>query len=240
MKTIKYILGLLFFVIINACNNDDDANSLRIEYEKTFIENTFLETGETPAPIVNWLEEKGSFTATSMLGSKGDDLVGRVVFIDEETGVLSWNRSFPIGERDIYITAANSSQTATVTITIKNTFTEGFFVGGFNNDTSEEPDISTIMNDTFLILSKEGNVALSSSSENDVSFIGTGTWIADDSNITINYTISNMPGENLTMTGYLNGSTSLPAASFIGQWGKGLNQDNTIESAMGLFSFEND
>ncbi|WP_299435723.1 hypothetical protein [uncultured Aquimarina sp.] len=240
MKTIRYIGVLVFFVIIHACTSDDDSNGLRIEYENSFIETLFLEAGETAPPVVNWSGEKGTFSATTLPITAPDDLFNRNLSIDEETGALSWDRSIPLGETEVFITASNSLESTTISVTINNTFIEGLFVGGFNNDTSDEPNFFTIENDTFLILSKDGTAALSSTSDSDVSFIGTGTWTADDGDITINYITTNSPGENLVMKGFLNGRNSLPAALFSGKWGKELNQNNNIENLMGIFRFEND
>ncbi|WP_103069161.1 hypothetical protein [Aquimarina sediminis] len=247
MKTIKYI-GVFLILIMYACNNDDDANdllviddnsnSLMITYEKERIEITFLEIGETESPTVNWSEEKGSFSATSLTTVGGDDLVGKAVFIDEETGVLTWDRSLPLGESEIFVTASNSSETATTTLAIKNTFVKGFFVGGFNNDTSDDPDISTIINDTFLELLEDRTAIFSSE---DPTFSGTGTWVAEGSVILIEYTTTDNPGENFVMQGSMVGRTNvLPIVLFEGRWGKDLNADNNIEDVMGLFLFEID
>lgn len=237
MKTVKYML--IFLILLQfACSNDDDSsNELRIVYEQDRIENTFLQTGETAPPTVNWMDETGTFSATTLTSTEGDDLVGRAIFIDEVTGVLSWNRSLPPGEKKVFITAANSFLSTTITLTIKNTFTEGFFIGGFNNDASNEPDYSDIVYDLFLVLSENRTIDLIN---NTSTSIATGTWTIDENVITIEFIFLNNPEENLTMKGELYSSTGLPVAEYTGQWGQGLDQNNNIIDRMGVFIFEID
>ncbi|WP_299246905.1 hypothetical protein [uncultured Aquimarina sp.] len=234
MKTIKYIGALWVCIIIQACNSDDDTNGLRIVYEENYIETLFLEAGETIPPVVNWSGETGTFSATTLPSTAPDDLFRRNLSIDEETGVLSWDRSIPLGEIEIIITASSSSETASTTITIKNTFVGGLFYGGFNSDISDNPDISMIDSSNSINFTKEGIVGLLGTSGEDIISMS-GTWTIDESFITVSFDTNNR-----VMIGDMNARNGSPAATFIGQWGEGLGQNNTIENLMGAFIFEND
>ncbi|WP_299435720.1 hypothetical protein [uncultured Aquimarina sp.] len=231
MKTIKYIGGLLFFIIIHACNNDDDSNDLRIVYENNFIETLFLEAGETAPPVVNWSGEKGTFSATTLPITAPDDLFNRNLSIDEETGVLSWDRSIPLGETEVFITASNSLESTTISVTINNTFIEGLFYGGFNDDISDNPDTSMIDSNNSISFTKEGTVGLLGTSDGDIISMD-GTWTIDESLITINFNANNR-----VLKGIMNARNGSPAATFTGQWGEGLDQNNAIENVRGAFRF---
>ncbi|WP_299259317.1 hypothetical protein [uncultured Aquimarina sp.] len=230
MKTIKYIGALLLFLIINACNNDDDTNGLRIVYEENFIETFFLEAGETLPPAVNWSGERGIFSATTLPNTAPDDLFNRSnLSIDEQTGVLSWDRSIPLGETEIFITASNSIESTTVIVTIKNTFIEGLFYGGFNNDVNDNSNAS--FDSGSINFTKEGTAGLLGINDGDI-FSMEGTWTIDESIMTVNFDT-----DNRVLKGYMNGRSGEPAATFTGQWGEGLDQNNTIENLRGLFRF---
>ncbi|SEK81911.1 hypothetical protein SAMN04487910_1206 [Aquimarina amphilecti] len=245
MKIIKYIGILLFLVIINACTSDDDSNSISIEYEENLIETSFLEEGETIPPTINMLEENGTFSATTLPSSEEVDLVGNSIFINSETGVLSWNNSLPLGEINVFVTASNEFGTGSVTITINNVFTgrNKFMTGGFNNDTSDNPFSSIIEDNLLLQLRDDGVVTLLS--EFDSTVVGSGNWKAEGNIIKVSYTHIDYPGENLVMKGVL--STILPddpaidsEIVFSGLWGKGLDDNDNIEELMGAFSFKDD
>ncbi|TSE09370.1 hypothetical protein [Aquimarina algiphila] len=229
----KYLVmfGLLFIL---SCKSDDDSsglNTLDIAYEQNFIETSFLEAGETAPPLVNWSGEKVTFSATTLPNTAPDDLFNINMSIDEETGVLSWDRSIPLGKTDIFITASNALESTTVLVTINNTFVEGLFYGGFNDDISDEPNTSTTTSDGSLALSKEGTAGLLISSDGDIISID-GTWTIDESLITINFNTNNR-----VLKGIMNGENDEPAATFIGQWGEGLDQNNNIENLKGAFRF---
>lgn len=236
----KYLVMFVLLFLLS-CKNDDDSsglNTLDIAYEQNLIEISFLEEGETAAPLVNWSGEKGMFSATTLPSSEEVDLVGNSIFIDPETGVLSWNNFLPLGESNIFITASNEFGTGMVTITINNVFKgrSSFFTGGFNNDISDEPFLSNIDDNVLFKLRDDGVVTLLSIFDSTV--IGGGNWKAEGDNIKVTYTHIDYPGENLVMIGLLtariNGD---PTIMFAGLWGKGLDQDNNIEELMGAFSF---
>lgn len=234
MKTIKY-LGILFFLVITlGCSNDDSSGALSVTYDQSVIENIFRQEGQTNVPTVNWMGEKGAFSATTLTSPEDDDLVGRVIFIDEATGVISWDTRVPLGVHEIVVTATSTEETATARIIFRNIFKNGFFIGGFNTDTSDEPDYSAIINDTQLILSEGGNVELIATDGSD--FDGLGTWTIDGPIVTINFSTNDTPPKEIVMVGYMYASSG----DFSGQWGTGLSQDNTVQNVMGVFGFEND
>ncbi|MBW1298882.1 hypothetical protein [Aquimarina litoralis] len=240
MKRIKQIGALLFLVIIQACNNDDDTVTLEvlnIKYEQSTFEIGFLEEGQTLVPVVDWLGEKGTFSASS-LTSDEVDLVDSSVFIDSETGVLSWNNFLPLGESKITISASNQFGIGMTEITINNEFNGrfGFFTGGFNNDTSDDPFISGFDNDVLLQLRNDGIVTLLS--EFDSTVIGDGLWASEGNEIIVVYTHIDYPGEDLVMKGVLvHEINSDPPIVFSGLWGKGLDENDNMEELMGAFSF---
>ncbi|WP_299182091.1 hypothetical protein [uncultured Aquimarina sp.] len=245
MKIIKYIGILLFLVIISACSSDDDSNNISIEYEKSFIETSFLEEGETIPPTINMIEENGTFSATTLPSSEGVDLVGNSIFVNSQTGVLSWNNSLPLGEINVFITASNEFGTGSVTITINNVFIgrSNYMSGGFNNNTPDDPSPPIIQDNLLLRLRDDGVVSLLS--EYDSTVVGSGNWKAEGDTIKASYTHIDYPGENLIMKGVL--STILPddpaidsEIIFSGLWGKGLDENDNIEELMGAFSFKDD
>ena len=233
MKRIAY--SFLFILLQFSCGSDDDSsNELRVTYDQSVIENIFRQEGQTNPPTVNWMGETGTFSATTLTSPEDDDLVGRVIFIDEATGVISWDNRVPLGEKEIVVTAVNTVETATTRITFRNTFKSGFFIGGFNTDISDEPDFSAIINDTQLVLSEGGIAELIATDGSD--FEGVGTWTADGSIVTVNFSTNETPPKEIVMVGYMYASDG----GFSGRWGTGLNQDNTVENVMGIFGFEND
>lgn len=231
----KILVSLLLISLHIGCSNDDDSsNNLNINYDQNIIEITFRQSGETTAPQINWSGNEGTFSATTLTTPGDDDFVGRVVFIDKLTGVISWDNRVPLGEKDIIITAVNATQTATTRITMINNFKNGLFIGGFNTDTSDEPDFSEIINDTSMLLSEDGTANLTALDESN--FEGTGTWTADGATVIVNFSTNDTPPQEIVMVGYMYASNG----DFSGRWGTGLNQDNEVENVMGLFSFEND
>ncbi|MBW1298883.1 hypothetical protein [Aquimarina litoralis] len=231
----KTIYSLLLISLQFACSNDDDSsNTLNINYDQSIVEITFRQAGETTAPQINWFGNEGTFSATTLTMPGDDDLVGRVIFIDKLTGVISWDNRVPLGEKDIIITAVNATQTATERITLINNFKNGLFIGGFNTDTSDEPDFSGIINDTSMVLSEDGTADLIASDGSN--FEGVGNWTADGSTVIVNFSTNESPPKEIVMVGFMFASSG----GFEGRWGTGLNEDNEVENVMGLFSFEND
>lgn len=237
MRTIYITICLLSLLFIS-CSSDDNSNNLRIDYEENLIETTFRKTGEIPAPIVNWEGNEGVFSATTKTSSNEDDLFRKVLEINPLTGGISWDETLILGKTTIIVTATNSDQTATTKITINNTFISGLFAGGFDDDISEEPDFSTILTTTSMLLSEDGSASLSSF--DGTGFEGTGNWTADGPNLTISFTTNDTPSQEIVMKGYLYASKNLPFVNFSGEWGIGLNTNNEIQEVKGIFSFEND
>ena len=248
MKTIKYIGALLFLVIVLACNNDDDSNTLEvlnIEYEKSFIETSFLEEGETIPPTINMIGESVTFSATTSSAPDEFNLVGYSIFINSETGVLSWNHSLPLGETKVVISASNEFGTVMTEITINNVFKgrSNNMTGGFNNDTSGYPLSPITENNLLLQLRDAGVVTLVS--EFDLTVVGSGNWKAEGGTIKVSYTHIDYPGENLLMKGNLfKKFHDDPAIDseivFSGLWGKGLDENDNIKELMGEFRFKDD
>ncbi|CAM1372946.1 hypothetical protein [Tenacibaculum xiamenense] len=229
---------IVFFVILLSCSKEDEVDKLNISYEQELIEVDFLTTGETAEPTVNWNQNKGFFKATSRQ-FHGDEFVGRVVFLDSLTGVLSWNKRLPLGENKIEVTAVGDSSEASVIVIIKNSFKKGFFVGGFSDEVPEEIDYSIVTYDTFMRLEENGSTTM----WNDVpltNVIAFGEWYMNRSQITIKYSRESQPDENYVIVGRLYGKEGIPKMEIKGKWGIGITPDNEVDKEEGLVKFEND
>ncbi len=222
-------MAILLIFTIGACSNDDDTiTGISVTYAETKIENTFFEEGVTSPPVVDWKGEEGTFSSSSEIVASGD------VKIDENTGVISWNRNMPLGEVEIDIEVANSTYKTMVKIIINTVFKEGVFVGGYNNDTSNEPDYSNINIDYYIHFFDDGTLTLSK--PNYPSFSGIGTWQSDGPNISIRYKTTESTSEGLVMVGVITSASS--GTSFKGVWGDGgFDNGGNVKIPKGVFSF---
>ncbi|EZH75101.1 hypothetical protein ATO12_10265 [Aquimarina atlantica] len=229
-KIINISIAILLIFIIGACSNDDDnvltITGISVVYNETKIENTFFEEGATLPPTVDWDGEKGTFSSSSEVVTRGD------VKIDKDTGVISWERSIPLGEVEIDIKAANSSHTTMVKVVINTVFKEGVFFGGFNDDTSDEPDYSNIDFEFYIQFFENGTLSLSK--PDDPGFSGTGTWQSDGPNLSIRYETTESAPDELIMVGFITNGTR---SSLKGVWGRGLDSDGNVQIPRGVFSF---
>ena len=229
-KIIHVSIAILLILIIGACSNDDDTiTGIRVTYAETKIENTFFEEGATPPPTVHWNGEKGAFSSSSEIVTSGD------VKIDKDTGVISWNSYIPLGEVELDIEVANSSHKIMVKVVINTVFKgDSFFGGGYNNDTSDEPNYSNINVEYYIHFLDDGTLTLSK--PDDPAFSGSGTWQSDGPNMSVRYKTTESTSEELVMVGVITSASS--GTSFVGVWGDGgFDNDGNVRIPNGVFRF---
>jgi len=222
-------MAILLIFTIGACSNDDDTiTGIRVTYAETKIENIFFEEGETLPPVVDWNGEEGTFSSSSEIVTNGD------VKIDKDTGVISWNSYILLGEVEIDIEVANSSHKTMVKVVINTVFKGGVFAGGYNNDTSDEPDYSNINVEYYIHFFDDGTLTLSK--PDAPAFSGNGTWQSDGPDISIKYKTTESASDELVMVGLI--TTGSSATSFKGVWGdEGFDGDGNVRIPKGVFRF---
>jgi hypothetical protein len=176
MKTTLKVFNLVFvaLMLLNfSCKSDDDALEPQVilpnlSMSNTSYSTTFFSTGQTEAPTIDWNGNVGTF-------SLGAPIPG--FSVDENTGVVSWDRSIFIGNNEVELVATNANGFAAIVITIHNQFM-GDFHGAYNNN----PNSTTVENGFEMTFNDNGTMSV-----NDSGTIGTGTWTHDGPIITSVY-----------------------------------------------------
>lgn len=232
MKAFKIFL-LLVLIFGVGCSSDDDENSLtgiRFEYATTTIETTFLNDGSYAPVILDWSGDVGTFS----MSSPSEILRRGHIVIDENTGVISWQSNLPLGEWLLIVEARNSTSSATIEITFSNKFVKGLFVGGFLEDTSDEPDYSMILNEYVLTLKEDSTFLAENFDNSDLDF--EGTWEADGPNF-IATKDEETGSEPIKMVGFI---TTGSQGKITGQYGASISSEGEITDLKGIFRFELD
>jgi hypothetical protein len=180
MKTSLKIFNLLFaaIMLLNfSCKSDDDS----IDEEATLpvltlsnasYDTTFFSTGQTNAPTINWNGNIGTF-------SLGSPSLG--FSVDENTGVVSWDRSISIGSNEVELIATNANGSDSIIITVQNQFM-GDFYGNYNYD----PNSTSANNYLEMDFNVDGSMGLIANNTNAI-----GTWTHSDNIITCVYSYDN-------------------------------------------------
>lgn len=178
MKTPLKIINLFFaaIMLLNfSCKSDDDAVEPEVILPTITLSNAdyntlFLSLGQTDAPTVDWNGDTGIF-------SLGAPIPG--FSVDENTGIVSWDRSIQIGNNEVELIATNSNGFASITITVHNQF-RGDFHGGYNND----PNSTSVANNFEMDFYADGSMNVDDLGSGS---LGTGTWTHDGPIITSVY-----------------------------------------------------
>ncbi|MET2986407.1 hypothetical protein [Aureibaculum conchae] len=162
-----FALALIFLVF--SCSSDDPISEPTIAIANTNLTTSFFTEGEVETPTVQWNGDNGTF-------SLGSNITG--TSIDANTGVISWDKSLPIGTNTIEIIATNSAGQTSINVIVENEFS-GNFEGGYNSN----PNSTEMNNDFEMNFNADGtmNVLDGGSSE------GIGTWTASGDIITSVY-----------------------------------------------------
>lgn len=205
MKTSLKIFNLFFaaIMLLNfSCKSDDDSAEVILPVltmSNMSYDTTFFSTGQTDAPTVNWNGNVGTF-------SLGAPIPG--FSVDENTGVVSWDRSIFIGSNEIELIATNSNGFDSIVITVYNQFM-GDFHGAYNND----PNSTIVANNFEMTFNNNGTMSV-----NDSGSIGTGTWTHDGPIITSVYSYN---GGASYYTVVVTLSHTNTTAEIIGYWSSG-------------------
>ncbi|NER17071.1 hypothetical protein [Spongiivirga citrea] len=233
MKLFQLVIAILTIVGSYSCSNDDIENStsgIHFEYAASTLETTFRNDGSYAPVILDWNGDVGTFS----ISSPSEILSRGHIVIDENTGVISWESNVPLGEWLLIIEARNSNTTATVEITFSNKFVKGFFVGGFVEDTSDEPDYAAIPNEYVLTLKEGGTFLMENFDNSDLDF--EGTWEANGSNLIA--TKDEETGvEPFKMAGFISVSSQ---TKIDGKYGTSISSEGEITDLKGIFRFELD
>ncbi len=128
MKNKIVLLGILLVSTYCSCSKSDDViiAAPELSYVQE-IKATFFEEGSTTPPSVNWNGDVGSFGLQN--STEG-------ITIDQQTGIIDWGRSLPLGTNSIKVVAFNNAGTMTSTVQLENIFVgkfKGSYVhGGFS------------------------------------------------------------------------------------------------------------
>lgn len=176
----------LFALLLSGCEDSScvpsptnpcpSENGPELVYAQTSYETAFFVPGNTVAPSVSWA---GGPVGTLSLGAPPAG-----VTVDPSTGVVSWDRSLPLGINHIQVRATNSLGTSVATLQIENYF-EASFTGGFNEDpTSQDLPLGMLMgfnrDGSMTVVIDDGNCA---GQQCD----GNGTWSINASTVTARY-----------------------------------------------------
>ena len=106
------------------------------------------------------------------------------ISVDGVTGVVSWDRSLPLGVNAVQVRATNPVDTYVVDLTIENYF-EASFTGGFNEDPSSQ-ELPLGMAMTF---NRDGSMTMVVDDGNCTGqqCEGNGTWSMNASTVTVRY-----------------------------------------------------
>jgi len=205
------VLGILLFCL--SCKNDDEGFIQQISAPTVLLPNanitaTFFTEGQTEAPIINWNGSTGVFSIAS-------NIIG--ISVNENTGIISWDKSLLLGSNTIELVATNSAGQTSVNVMIDNNFS-GNFEGSYNLD----PNSTTTPTPFAMNFNEDGTMVAIGTSE------APGTWTMSGNTITSLYvTVSGSDhiavvdliysDTEATLTGLFSNGTTLsdPAAGYM-------------------------
>jgi len=209
MKNLKFnktmftkLVALLIIFSAVACSSDDSEPVLAPSTTVTNTELTtpFFTEGETDAPTINWNGNVGLF-------SLGSNITG--VSVDATTGIISWDKSLPLGTNTIQLIAINSAGQVSTDIILENQFS-GNFDGAYNTDpSSTDVDLNFELN-----FNLDGTMEAKTSETN----IAIGTWTKSGNTITSVYSYNDGASFFTVVTDLTYSSTE---ATITGLWSGG-------------------
>ncbi|MBU2927947.1 hypothetical protein [Winogradskyella psychrotolerans] len=175
MKTIlfksKLIRLFIAFLIFASCSKDDESSTVDIptvNYTATNFDATFFQTGNSTAPIIDWNGDQGTFSLSAPLAGLN---------IDSINGILSWDKTLPIGIHNLQVIITNSAGQTVKNITLSNPL-QGVFTGFIINGNSEYLEMEFFSDGTII-------VKLEDSGSPPTAY---GTWTKNNTTIIANLT----------------------------------------------------
>jgi len=209
MKILKFnktiltkIFALVLIFSVVACSSDDSDPVLAptIALTNTDFITPFFTEGATEAPNVNWNGNTGSFSLDS-------NITG--ISVDASTGIISWDKSLPIGTNSFKLLAINSAGQKSIDIALENEFS-GNFDGAYNSD-----PLSTDVNSNFeLNFNADGTMMAIDNGSSE----GIGTWTKSGNTITSIYSYNDGNSFFTVVTDLTYSSTE---ATIAGLWSNG-------------------
>jgi hypothetical protein len=155
------IIGLCSAVAALGCSSDSTGPEIlapTLSFGTTMLSTPYFTAGAGTAPTIAWNGETGTLALASAVQG---------VSIDSNTGIVSWDRSLPLGTNAVEVVASNSAGSDRVTLTIESEF-QGQFVGGYNGD----PTTQTLPYVFEMAFGSDGSVTVLDAGTNT----GVGTW----------------------------------------------------------------
>ena len=154
----------------------DSQQGPSLTYAQTAYESPFFTAGNTVEPRVSWGD--GPVGTLSLSNSVSG------VSLDDVTGVVSWDRSLPLGSNTVQVQATNPVDTDVVALTIESYF-EADFTGAFN----EDPDSQDLPLGMDMRFNRDGSVTVVVDDGTCMGqpCEGNGTWTINASTVTIHY-----------------------------------------------------
>ncbi|NAS11867.1 hypothetical protein [Poritiphilus flavus] len=136
--------GLLLLVIFCSCSKSDDSNVSPPQFDYENLSAIFYVEGNSAPPVVDWHGDIGQF------GLQGSN---QGVDINPQTGVISWDKTLPLGVSEIQVIAFNNGGISSKMISIENMF-EGNFSGSSTLElTTRDLDLNFSQNGSGLLIS---------------------------------------------------------------------------------------
>ncbi|MGB3608489.1 MAG: hypothetical protein WA775_05595 [Psychroserpens sp.] len=200
MKQTLCILSLILLTFTFSCSSDDDASAIDIpalNYTVSTFNAVFFQAGNASAPSINWNGDQGSFSlATALTG----------LSINNTNGIVSWDKTLPIGIHDVQAIATNSAGQTTANLTINNPL-QGVFTGTIDNGSNGFFEVEFFSDGTTVAKTEDSGSPPTAN----------GTWTNANNNIVADVT-NPENGVEVSLSGTLTIGTT---AVYAGQWHDG-------------------
>jgi len=206
MKLLKQLKLTKFFAIavifaVFACSSDDDpVLAPTVTLDNADLTATFFTEGQVEVPTVEWNGNVGTFSLESNITGTS---------VDTNTGVISWDKSLPLGMNTIQLKASNSAGYTSINVTVENEFS-GNFDGNYNSD----PNSTDTTNSFEMNFNADGTMMAIDGGSSEA----TGTWSISGNTITSVYSYNSGSSYFTVVTDLLHSET---AADITGFWSSG-------------------
>ena len=196
----KLILLLIAFLTFAACSKDEDVpttNIPTVNYSVSTFDATFFQAGTSSAPSIQWNGSQGSFAlATPLTGSS----------INTVNGVMSWDKTLPIGTHDLQVIVTNSAGHTTANVSIKNPF-QGVFTGTIEDGNTNYFEVEFFSDGTVIAKTEDSGSPP----------IANGTWTKNGTTVVVDLT-NHENNIQVSLSGTLSIGTTV---IYNGQWHNG-------------------
>lgn len=183
MKNLIYSLSAVLLLLTISCSEDnpliEQVDAPIFALANNAIEVDFLTEGVLQAPSIRWSGEEGTFEISPAITG---------ISVNALTGVISYNKTIPIGETTLSLIAKNSAGQAVQQVVINN-----LFFGSFNGEYTNGD------NDNFgrthkSVYNKDGTYT--GEDNGNTSSNTTGTWSINGDVLTASYRYGDTAGSD--------------------------------------------